>query len=84
LVSINKIMNERPKVDMSICKPGQKLRSKHGMILEFVEYDPTRPYPYIVKYPNKSIGTRTVEGWAFVKSWQLEDHDIVEILPVGE
>ena len=75
-------MDERPKVDMSQCKPGQKLRSKHGIILEFVEYDSKQKYPYFVKYPNGGHGSRTVEGWVFRNNPLPEDHDIVEILPL--
>jgi hypothetical protein len=77
-------MNERPKVDMSQCKPGQKLRSKHGIILEFVGYYPADVFPYRVVYSDGGHGYRTVEGWVFRNNVLPEDHDIVEILPVDK
>ena len=81
-------------IDLRTCKPGDKLKSKHGLILTYVR--PTTPedgsrayYDHIVKYPDqppfgpKSEGTRTHDGFTFRNpASRLEsDHDIVEIIP---
>lgn len=73
------------EIDLRTCKPGDKLLSKHGMVLEYVEYDPTAVYPHIVAYPNEapymgSSGSRLDNGQVFAKNRMEEDQDIVEIL----
>jgi len=77
-------------VDLRTCKPGDKLRSKHGLILTYVR--PTEPgnyYDHVVQYPDErpfgpnSTGTRIHDGHVYRNpSKRLEcDHDIVEIIP---
>ncbi len=70
-------------IDLNNCKPGQKLKSKHGMILTYV--GPTEKgnyYDHYVQYPNGSRGTRCNDGFVYRNpgSRLPEDHDIVEIL----
>lgn len=67
-------------IDLNKCKPGQKLKSKHGMILTYVGKQNDFAFPHIVKYPNGAEGSRTDDGQVFVKNKLPEDHDIVEIL----
>jgi len=74
----------RPKVDLNKCKRGDKLRSKHGMILTYLERmgeDRSSQFPHLVEYPDGSHGTRTDEGWTYRHRPLPTDHDIVEILP---
>lgn len=71
-------------VDLNKCKPGDKLLSKHGIILTYVEKLPSRSYyDHSVKYPDGSLGTRTNNGYVYkIPSKRLDsDHDIIEILP---
>lgn len=77
-------------VDLSTCQPGQKLRSKHGIILTFVGPNPYNHskdwYPYFVEYPSGGHGSRTRDGFAFKNEAARlpTDHDIVEILPLDK
>jgi hypothetical protein len=70
-------------VDLRTCKPGDKLRSCHGMILEYVGLVPysNGKYPHCVKYPDGTRGTLTNNGQVFKTARLPEDHDIVEIIP---
>ena len=70
-------------VDLRTCKPGDKLRSRHGMILEYVGLVPylNGTYPHYVKYPDGTRGTRTNNGKISETAHLPEDHDIVEIIP---
>lgn len=70
-------------VDLRQCKPGDKLLTKHGTIMEYV--GPNDPwfhtqYPHLVKYPNGELGSRTDDGFVFLFDQRPEDQDIVEIL----
>jgi len=78
-------------IDLRTCKPGQKLKSKHGLILTYV--GPTKPgdyYDHVVLYPpdppyiETSRGTRIHDGHVYRNPDKRlpEDHDIVEILPI--
>ena len=69
-------------VDLNKCKPGQKLLSKHGMILTYVCKLKDNYYDHQVQYPNGSYGTRTNDGFTYksLSSRLPSDHDIVEIL----
>lgn len=80
-------------IDLRTCVPGQKLKSKHGLILIYVgksePYVDTR-FPHKVQYPERIsnrpyFGTRTHDGFVMASPGaRLEsDHDIVEILPIG-
>ena len=70
-------------VDLTRCKPGDKLRSKHGMILTYVKRLPEGSYyDHMIQYPDGSFGTRTNEGFTYrnISSRLETDHDVVEIL----
>jgi hypothetical protein len=71
------------KVDLSTAIQGQKLKSKHGMILTYSRPLENNYYDHEVVYPDGSLGTRTNDGYVYrnEKSRMVEDHDIVEILP---
>lgn len=71
-------------VDLNKCKPGDKLLSKHGIILTYVEKLPNRSYyEHKVKYPDGSFGTRMNNGYVYRNPLrrQAADHDIIKILP---
>ncbi len=68
-------------VDLRECKAGDKLLSRHGLVLEYVRVLPEGDYmDHEVKYPNGSFGSRTHDGFVFRKKRMEIDHDIVEIL----
>lgn len=80
-------------VDLSICKKGDILISKHGAILRYLE--PLNPekdyYDHIVEYifldgkineGGIGLGTRNNDGTVFKKNRLPEDHDIVQIIPL--
>jgi hypothetical protein len=73
-------------VDLRNCKPGDKLISKHGLVLEYVRPLPEDGYmDHEVRYPDEapykgSIGTRTHEGYVMRRKRLEEDHDIVRIV----
>lgn len=76
-------------IDLNTCVKGQKLKSKHGLILTYIGklpeghyYDHEVEYPSIPPYGSNSKGTRTNDGFVFRKNRAPEDHDIVEILPL--
>ena len=71
-------------VDLSKCKPGDKLVSSHGWTLTYVRPLPMGNfYDHEVRYPDGSGGTRTNDGFVFRNNRIPEtDHDIVEIIPV--
>lgn len=71
-------------VDLNKCKKGDKLVSKHGDILEYVQRLPEEHYyDHEVKYPDGSGGTRMNDGFVYKNpDKRLEcDHDIVEVIP---
>ena len=69
-------------VDLRNCKPGDKLLSRHGLILEYVRPLGENDYmDHQVRYPCGGWGSRTHDGFVFRKSREPEiDHDIIEIL----
>ena len=72
-------------VDLRTCKPGDKLRSTHGMILTYVGPIPKNDYmDHEVRYPDGSHGTRTHDGFVYRYKRLPEDHDIAEILPSND
>ena len=73
------------KIDLSICRPGQKLQCKHNTIVTFI--GPTEPgsyYDYYVKYDSGCMGTRTRDGFVFRSNRQELDLDVIEILPFSD
>lgn len=67
-------------LDLRTCKPGDKLRSIHGEILEYVGVI-GGDYPHQIRYANGARGTRLDNGWCFRKNRLPTDHDIEAILP---
>lgn len=68
-------------VDLRTCKKGDKLISKHGLVLTYV--GPTEEghyYDHYVTYPNGSGGTRLHDGTTYRHNRMECDHDIVEIV----
>ena len=69
-------------VDLRNCKEGDKLLSRHGLVLTYLR--PTEEghyYDHWVQYPDGSLGTRIHDGHVFRKNRLPEyDHDIVQIL----
>ena len=46
-------------IDLRECKKGDKLISKHGETLTYVEHRPEEYFPHIVEYSDGSGGSRT-------------------------
>jgi hypothetical protein len=70
-------------VDMTTCKPGQKLLLRNGEVAEYVGPNKdgcTRAYPHLIKYSNGSLGTRTDDGYVFAKKQLPVDPDVIKIL----
>lgn len=70
-------------VDLRKCKPGDKLKSKHGLILTYIQRLPEDAYyDHEVAYPDGSRGARTHTGYVYrnIDKRLPEDHDIIEIL----
>ena len=80
-------------IDLRNCKPGDQLLGRQGSILEYVGPTPNMGLTYLdhvvryvkkpdgTKYPKKSYGTRTNDGFAFQHKRLPEiDEDIIEIL----
>lgn len=91
-VLINKNDMEN-NIDLSKCKKGDMLLSRHGAILEYISPTPWGEYKYldhVVRYVKDNYGnsfgednygTRTNDGYAYAKKRIPEiDHDIVKIL----
>ena len=74
------------KIDLSVCKRGQKLVSKCGLILTYIEPLPEENYyDHLVNYPDGTKGTRCNDGYVFRNIRNEEyDYDIIEILPLEE
>ena len=74
------------KVDLRECKTGDRLVSKHGVVLEYVSpLEDENDYDHLVKYPNGSGGTRIHSGHVFRNPGirLFEDHDIVQVIPLS-
>ena len=68
-------------VDLRTCKKGDKLLSKHGLILEYVKALPKDDYyDHLVMYSDGSFGTRIHDGHVYRKNRMSVDHDIIKIL----
>ena len=70
-------------VDLRTCKKGDILISKFGTKLRYLK--PTEEgsyYDHEVEYLQKGLGngTRTHEGYVFIKNRRSDDEDIVEII----
>lgn len=74
-------------IDLNTCKAGQRLKSKHGLILTYLGKMPVgHYYDHEVYYPDGGRGTRTNDGFVYrnEKSRLPTDHDIVEIMDVSK
>ena len=72
-------------INLNDCEPGDKLISKHGEVLTYIEKseDPRDArFPHIVKYSDGSRGSRTDDGFVYSRpeSRLDADHDITEIV----
>lgn len=70
-------------IDLRNCKTGDKIKSKHGLILTYIGTLPEKDYyDHEVRYPDGGYGTRTHDGHVFrnVRARNELDHDIVEII----
>lgn len=78
------------KVDLSKCKKGDILISKHGAILRYLEplnpekdyYDHRVKYLWIDGFTSLGEGTRNNDGTVFKHNRRDEDHDIVQVIPL--
>ena len=72
-------------IDLRTAKPGQPLKSSHGLIMTYVgPLNEGNYYDHKVLYPDGSEGTRIHDGHVYRKPEKRlpADHDIVEILPM--
>lgn len=77
----NEKLSNESKIDLRVCKPGQKLKSKHGWILIYRKRNEEGSYyEHTVEYPDGTMGTRTNDGYVYKHRRLPEDHDVVEIL----
>jgi hypothetical protein len=74
-------------VDLRTCKKGDKLISKHGMVLTYVGILPTGSYmdhevlyPKCSQFPKGASGSRSHDGFTYRQNRLETDHDIVEIV----
>ncbi len=67
-------------IDLNTCKPGQKLRSVHGIILTYLGKTGYPDYPHRVEYPNGGVGSRTDNGVVYFRKPLPTDHNIIEII----
>ena len=67
-------------VNLNTCKPGDKLKSKHGKILTYIRKLPSFDFPHEVQFPDGGYGSRTDDGFVYRKNRLPEDDDIIEIL----
>lgn len=79
LVTIAKRL-ENQTVDMSTCKPHDRLLTKHGKIVTYVEKMEGYPYPHSVVFSDGGCGNRCDNGKVFAHKSLPEDEDIVLIL----
>lgn len=76
------IMN-RPKVDLTKCKVGQKLLSNQGKVFTYMGKSNSTEFPHRVLYSGDNLmGTRTNEGWTFRNRPLPMDEDIIYIFPM--
>ena len=75
-------MFEHKEIDLRNCKKGQKLLSRFGKILTYIEpLPPGNYFDHIIQYPDGSLGTRTHDGHVFKINRAVTDEDVVQILP---
>jgi hypothetical protein len=75
-------------IDLNTCVPGQKLRVRHGSIVEYVE--PMKEgicgaYKHLIKDVYQGNGRESyTDGGCFWSDKRKSELDIVEILPIEE
>lgn len=67
-------------IDLNDCKPGDKLKTKHGKIVTYIRKVEGAHYPHDVEYDNGATGSRTDDGHVFHHHRLSEDEDIIEII----
>lgn len=76
------IMN-RPKVDLTKCKVGQKLLSNQGKVFTYMGKSNSIEFPHRVLLDGDNCtGTRTNEGWTYRSRPLPMDEDIIYIFPM--
>jgi len=68
------------KIDLNTCKPGDKLKTKHGKIVTYKGKEENWNYPHLIEFDDGSQGTRLDNGQVFASNRLPADEDIVEIL----
>lgn len=71
---------EQKTFDMRQCKPGDKLISRHGLVLTYEgpnNFSSANMYPHLVRYPDGAYGTRADNGLVSLRKPLETDHDIV-------
>jgi len=68
--------------NMKQCKPGDKLFTKHGLIVTYVVYNPLEHFPHQIEYPNGAYGSRTDEGYVYNNNRLEDDEDIIGFVEV--
>lgn len=71
-------------VDLRTCVKGQKLKARYGDILTYMGATDCSRFPHRVLFPDGGIGSRTHEGFVWVKSRGNHDNDIVKIIPLSK
>lgn len=67
-------------VDLSKCRPGDILKMRNGGLLTLVRRMPdSRHYPYIVRYEEGGMGSRTRNGCT--NKGKLTETDVVRVVP---
>ena len=73
---------KRPRVDLRKCKPGQRLLTKNGLVVKYVNCIKDFHFPHQIEYENGGVGSRTDEGWVLRNAPLPSDEDIIYIFPM--
>jgi len=73
-------------IDLRKCKPGDRLRTAHGLIVRYVLHQKDSAYPHVIRYSDGQMGTRMDDGQVYIRPdmRRVDDHVIVKILPRGK
>lgn len=71
---------KEPKIDLSKCKPGQKLMMRNGETANFLGSSHYSRFPYLVCLESGETRTYTAKGTVFTFSGS--NYDIIAILPL--
>ena len=64
-------------IDLKSCKPGDKLKTRNG---EIVEYSHVDSYFHAIRHPNGIVVNRNSNGSIIFSGHYINDGDIVEIV----